>query len=525
MGNDLIDQIDSYALTNKTALKMHNKTVSYSELKYDTEKIANYISNISYGIQSPIVIYMKRSILFIEFMIGIIKAGSYYIPLEDNIPISRVMDIIADSGATNIVVDDNTFASISIKTFNRKVNIINIKNIHIDTKNEHTTDIKKDTLLFQTYNDTHIDYNKLVYVIYTSGSSGIPKGVKIKYSNLQNLVEAFYDILYSNIPKQSNIGVVASFSFDSSVKQIYCALYYGHCLCIAEDKDKYFGQRLISFFRNNQIEVSDITPTHLKLLIMQKKYDECFVGTLLIGGEKLRYETLYDLECKMKKIPVLINVYGPTECCVDVAYNYIFKDEILEQQVGDVPIGRAINNSRIFLRNNDGIIIEKNEEVGELCITGAPVGAGYVNASDTAFVMGEYGPEYRSGDLAYYDIEDKLIVVGRKDKQIKIHGNRIEPNEIANVIEKITGCKCFVVCLSHNNGKFLAAYLVEKKDLDISLAELKNKLKDYLPLYMIPKFYVFADKIPLTQNGKVNEKCIIETIERRIAVGELDKYE
>lgn len=516
MINDLIKQIDSYALENKIALKMQDNTISYKKLKCDTDEIAKCINNNLGLFQKPIIIYMTRSVLFIETMIGIVKSGNYYVPLECNIPISRVMDIIIDSRAQNVIVDDNTIKNIDIKACANKINIINIYDLCNGIGANQIVKEIPNAYYQNGYRVLYENQDKLIYVIYTSGSSGIPKGVKIKYSNLQNLVESFYKILYHNIPSYSNVGVVASFSFDSSVKQIYCALYYGHCLCIAEDKDKYFGQRLISFFKNNQIEVSDITPTHLKLLIVQQKYDECHVGTLLIGGEKLRYETLYDLECKMKKIPVLINVYGPTECCVDVAYNYISKDKILTQQVGDVPIGNAINNSKIFLRNDNDEIIEESGVIGELCISGMQVGAGYVNVPNIPFVNGEYGKEYRSGDLAYIDDEGKFVIVGRKDKQIKIYGNRIELDEISSVIESVTGCKCYVECLNQPSKVILAAYLIKKQDFIMSLPKLTQQLQKKLPQYMIPKFYMLADKIPLTVNGKVNEKYIIEELEKQL---------
>ena len=224
MYNLILEKIKENGNGNKIALKYDEDELTYSELENTTNCIATKIQKILKGEkQQPIIIYQKRGIKFIQYMIAVLKCNCYYVPVEDNVPIERVLYMYSDISAAMILSDEIEFDN------NREFEVCSF-----DTKEE----------MLCNYTMEEISEDDLVYVMYTSGTSGKPKGVKIMYSNLINLIKAFEDILYHKFMESVNVGVMASFSFDSSVKQIYCALYYGHKLCIANNLIKNFGKML-----------------------------------------------------------------------------------------------------------------------------------------------------------------------------------------------------------------------------------------------------------------------------------------
>lgn len=485
MKNFILKKIKDYSTdVNRIAIKYENQVLTYKELDIKSEVLANKIrKKIGNKANCPIVIYQKRGLEFIECIIAIMKCGCYYVPVENTIPIERVKYIYNDVQAELIISDDLIIESNQYK-------VLNIGSEQLVYKEKKFLDIPE------------LQENDLVYVMYTSGTSGKPKGVKIKYSNLQNLVESFWNILYYNISESVNVGVLASFGFDSSVKQIYCSLFYGHTLVISEDDVKYFGRKIHEFLNNNNISVCDCTPSHIKLMTKQRAKQDSNVQYLVVGGENLRWETLSDFKKSMNTFPVIINVYGPTECCVDVSYNIIHK--FTEEQKGYVPIGIPLNNTKLSIHDENLREITRSNCEGELFISGKQVGAGYVNLNSSNFISlaGENNEfdTYRTGDLAMYNDNMDIIILGRIDRQVKLNGFRIELDEISSIISEHAGCECAVCMFENKEIKKLVAFLTKRFDE----AVLKECLSKQLPKYMIPKAFIFIEMIPLTTSGKLN---------------------
>ena len=290
MNNRILKKIreNAKAYPEEIAVRYKNEEVTFKEFEEETNYIAYCLQGYISSRNEPVIIYQPRGVRFIEYMVGIMKCGCCYIPIEDNIPRQRLEYILDDVGAKIIISDDERLNSIpsisriSIKRNRRK------EYVNADIKDED-----------------------LVYIMYTSGTSGVPKGVKIMYKNLENLIFSFEKILYGNFTSKKNVGVLAAFTFDSSVKQIFNSLFYGHTLVIAEERTKYFGRSIHAFHENNDIDICDVTPSILELMTRQKTSIVSRTHFLLIGGENLRWETLRNYISFVNYIPTFINLYGP----------------------------------------------------------------------------------------------------------------------------------------------------------------------------------------------------------------------
>ena len=489
MESIILKQIRNHAFTDKVAMSSNKMAITYKELDSITNNMANQLSRLLDGNrQRPVIIYQKCGIKFIEFILTVHKCNCYYIPLEEGIPVERVRNIVNDINPALILTDST---------------------VDMDIQSCKVIDICYDKSESDCFELNDVMEDDLVYVMYTSGTNGHPKGVKIKYTNLENLVVSFYDVLFHKFDQPVKVGVLASFSFDSSVKQIYNALFYGHELVISDSSTKYFGRKIHDFFLKNNLTLSDITPSHLKIMITQSVATVSQIPYLIVGGEKLRWEILHQYIDFVGYTPDFINVYGPTECCVDVADNYITKEDLENNKSGDVPIGIAIRNTKLLLRNEDESVITQKNVEGELCVSGKQVGAGYVNVESDSFVKKDDVTEYRTGDIGYFDCDNKIVVKGRKDKQVKINGNRVELEEISCLIYEYLKVQCVVIFVKTDKRDKIIAYVAS----DAVPKEVQDKMMEFLrsrlPSYMIPNSFVYDSKLPLTNNGKIDERYVM----------------
>ena len=476
---------------NTLALKDSEEEVSYGLLGRIIENLADSIRKVTRGANVPVVIYNRRGVDFVLNMLAVLKAGAFYIPLEKPIPIERVRDICRQTSPsliiTNEVMDELKFPQL---VFDRA---------EYTEKKESCLDLKFER-----------ECDDLAYVIFTSGTTGVPKGVKISSGNLNNLIECFNDILYRELDYQVNIGVISSFGFDASVKMIFPALTYGHTLVIADKSVNNFGRKIHSFHVENNIFVSDGTPSHLKLMVLQKTKVYTTAKYFLVGGENLEYKTLRDFCEYIGREPVFINVYGPTECCVDISYKRLSSDEIHKGE-GVVPIGHALSGNYLEIHDDNEIILE-NQRKGELWIRGNQVGMGYFDGESRGFVVnGNTGERcYRTGDIAMYNDNREIIVIGRTDRQVKIHGNRVELDEIAITLKTIADISDAEVLLTDLNGKdSLVAFVTVKEEANLDTMRWNRFLMDRLPKYMLITKYVIVDRLPLTERGKINRVALL----------------
>ncbi len=486
MSNFFLERLNRNAKKygSRVAIRFLEEQITYLELDNETDLIAQKIKKFIYNSeQRAIVIYQSRGIQFIKYIIAILKCNCYYVPLENTVPIERLKYIYNDVNALMIISENEVSLEDNYKVLNPS-NITKLETVNISSSNH----MEKD----------------LVYVMYTSGTSGKPKGVKIKYSNLKNLVYSFNKIVYHNFDNKVNVGVIASFCFDASVKQIFCALFYGHSLIIADGTVRYFGSKIHRFLNQNDIMICDMTPSHLKLMLLQKKKEKSKTPYLIIGGEKLTWNLLKNYKKDIDENCTFINVYGPTECCVDVSYNIVKE---VKKENGNVPIGVPLDNTQLILIDDNGSRITEPYIIGELYVYGKQVGSGYVNDVKNSFIKNINNEiiGYKTGDLGEYNDDMEIIILSRKDRQVKLNGFRIELDEISVAIEEYCSNQSYVCLFEINNSLHLVAFIVGR----CREREVIEHLKKVLVSYMIPKKIVSVKEIPLTDNGKVDEKKLL----------------
>ncbi|MCX6580369.1 MAG: amino acid adenylation domain-containing protein [Candidatus Aminicenantes bacterium] len=442
-------------------------------------------------------IIAERSVETIVGILGVLKAGGAYMPIDPNSPGERRRYMMADSSA-GILLTAGDVLSLSTR----------------EARFHHSA--------FSIHHS-----NNLAYIIYTSGTSGAPKGVMVEHRNVINLVEALNREIYISYHKALNICLIAPYIFDASVKQVFVSLLLGHRLYIAPGESRLNGEYLLDYCRKYHIEISDGTPAHLRLILENIKQYPAFppVKQFIIGGEALKWDTVEEFLGRIGEGHLKIsNIYGPTECTVDSSVYQI--NRLPDRRLTDIPIGRPLSNCRLYIVDKAGRL-QPIGIPGELCISGAGVSRGYLNQPAVTAEKFRVNPfpspspgtgknrglhrMYYSGDLARWEADGNIQFLGRIDRQVKIRGYRIELGEIENRLLTHPGITGALVLVreDHAGDRYLCAYIVCNKGADFpGFAILKNELKDYLsrslPEYMIPGYITEVEAIPLTPSGKID---------------------
>lgn len=473
------------------AVVCNNESLTYDELNSKANRVANKL-RVSGVVPNEVVgILGDRSLNMVVCILGIIKAGGAFLPIDISYPEDRIKYMLADSNVKTVLITNSELPGI--------YNKYNENPIYADKLLEEESNKNYDV---EDINNIH----DLVYVIYTSGSTGNPKGVMIEHKNLHSLVNSLDNIIYQKNNKELNVGLIASFSFDGSIKQIFSSLLLGHCLHIISDDIKRNGKSLVEYFIENKIDITDITPMYLDVLLSDDiSLPNIGVKYFLCGGQQLYTKTVNLLH---KKYPetIIVNLYGPTECCVDATYYII--DSKTKLKSANVPIGYPLQNTNIFILNDQQKSVPTGI-IGEIYIGGHGVGRGYINQlelTDEKFVKLPVSNNklYKTGDLGKLNYDGTIEFLGRNDNQIKIRGYRVELDEIRKIIlnsNEIADCFVTVDKKDKLNGHIIA-YLILKNDID--LVNFRHSLEKYLPEYMIPNYLVKTKKFNININGKID---------------------
>lgn len=440
----------------RIAVACNDIELTYEDLDKKANHLAAYLRKKGLKKDCVVAVILDRSIEMVITIMGILKAGGAYLPIDPKMPKSRIQTIFTDSKISLILSKRSIF-----KTFNFTLeNHSEFVDTVLDSNN-----VGQEVVYVEEYFDSEMnlvteklsDVNKpsdLAYVIYTSGSTGRPKGVMIEHRNVLNLVEGLSSSIYSRYEPHLNVALVASFSFDASVQQIFAALLLGHTLHIILDDVKTDGRRLIDYYIKHDISVSDGTPAHLSIMgnagvLSDKRFT---VKHFIIGGEPLTYGIVSDfLKCFGNKKPQITNIYGPTECCVD-STSYLLPANIKAEN-DIVSIGTPLANVKVYILSETNQMVSKGVP-GEICIAGAGVGRGYMNDSkltNEKFIKSEFlsGERlYKTGDIGRWSQDGKIEFIKRKDNQVKIRGYRIELEEIECALLKHKDIKEAIVVVN-----------------------------------------------------------------------------
>ena len=473
-----------------TALFTNEKELTYLELNNKSDQFKNYLiekHNIKKG--DAVCVVGEGTEWFIIAIMGIMKAGAYYIPVDLKYPKDRIDHIITESNCSVLVTEENALNSQHvvqvISPFDKEIYSVQRKNHKID-----------------------IDPQDFAYCIYTSGSTGKPKGCAISHASLLNYIQWSNEFYFEN-PDVGNWGLITSISFDLTITSIFTSLSRGKKLWLG-NFDKSIIELLRETFNNPKIDTVKLTPAHVSLL---KELDikNSSVKKIICGGEQLLKYQIEILKNINKDI-CIYNEYGPTESTVGCIVKEIKEDD------ETILIGKPIANTSIY-------ILDKNQSYcpvgvkGEIYIAGSGLASGYLNRPDLTaekfinnpFVNGEL--LYKSGDLACWLPDGNIEYFGRLDDQVKIRGHRIELGEIEQLISNYGAISQSVVTVKENdNEKYLVAYYVSGDEIDKKA--LKNSLSKILPDYMVPGYYIQLPVMPLTSNGKIDKKILAEVVEK-----------
>jgi tyrocidine synthetase III len=446
-------------------------SLSYLELNQRANQIARILLSRRVAREEVVALIAEPSIEMIVGVLGILKAGCAYLPIDHDCPENRVRRMLEDSRARIIG---------------------HAGGVRLRDESRFVLDLR-DSALYQG-DDSNIGKivgsRDLAYVIYTSGTTGVPKSVMIEHHSVNNLCAWHIDTF--KVTAADRATKYARFSFDASVWEIFPYLQAGATLHIIDETMRLDLPRLNRYFEENGITISFL-PTQVCELFME--LDNKSLRYLLTGGDRLR-------RIRSQKYQV-VNNYGPTENTVVATSCNVHAES------ATIPIGKPIFNTRVYILGNANQPLPIGVP-GELCIAGVGVARAYANdagRTEEMFVPNPFEPGtkmYRTGDLARWLPHGSIEFLGRTDKQVKIRGCRTEPREIEAVILAHDAVKDAVVVAREDgqNNKFLCAYIVWREEE--KFAELRPFLARQLPDYMVPAFLLTVDHIPLNARGKVD---------------------
>lgn len=494
--NNFFNRLKYMVLTEpqKVAVKDKNNVYTYDDLWKKIQFFSQKLKNVGVRKGDRVAIFMENNANYVIGILAILTVGGIFVPLSTRSPEEYVYKILYNCNPSIVMVDNKSkekFLSMPKKC----TNIVNLDEIISEKSGEEVYE--------------NIIGGDIAYIVYTSGSTGFPKGVAIKWESLENYILDTVERLEFD---QTSISLnMTSFCFDGSLTSVFCMLFCGGKLVIAPKfimRVRQFANLLI----NEKITDLGCTPVQLSTLVdvlENEDVKEISIKTIAIGGESFSTEYIKRIFKAVKGIRIL-NRYGPTETTI-VSASY----EIREKDLYDnrpIPIGRPISNTIFYAVDENNNLIQPGE-VGELYIGGVSVMSGYWSDTNlTNSVLNETlinGVKmYRTGDLVTIDDEGNYIFMSRKDDMVKINGYRIYLKEVDNAIVDINGVKDSCSIAVKRNGKTdIVSYVI--CDCDAMCEDgiqLKKKLLNILPAYMLPQKIFFVESFPVTTNGKVNRK-------------------
>ncbi|MFE1744077.1 amino acid adenylation domain-containing protein [Coleofasciculus sp. H7-2] len=451
-----------------------------------------------YGSTSErIALLLEHDALAIAAILGVLKAGKTYVPLDPTYPKLRLNYILQDCQATALLSNSKNLA-LAEELTQGKIPLINLDEIDFSqTGNEVQITIAPDTL---------------AYILYTSGSTGQPKGVVQNHRNVLHFIRNYTNNLH--IAPSDRLTLLSSYSFDAAIMDIFGALLNGATLYpidIKEEGLNDFSERL----RQQEITIYHSTPTVYRyfLATLPAPPEESAlpkVRLVVLGGEEVVKQDVALYQKYFSQNCIFVNGLGPTESTVTLQY-FINKETADPGNL--VPVGYPVEDTEILLLDRAG----NNAEIyGEIAIRSKHIALGYWQKSEltqAAFfpdLQGENYRIYRTGDLGRLRTDGNLEFLGRRDFQVKIRGFRIELGEIEATLAQHPSVKETVVTASKefSSDKRLIAYLVPHPELVPAAAELHTFLQDRLPNYMVPAAFVMLDALPLTPNGKIDRLAL-----------------
>ncbi|MGF7029123.1 amino acid adenylation domain-containing protein/non-ribosomal peptide synthase protein (TIGR01720 family) [Paenibacillus mucilaginosus] len=478
------------------AVVSDGEAMTYRELNEQSNRLARFLQSKGVGRESIVALRMPRSLRYVQFVLGVLKAGGAILPIDPSTPAERIRHMLSDSSPALVVTDLPLTEAI-------------LGDAESVTAEEA---ISRSRTLPATDLAIGASSGDALYVIYTSGSTGTPKGVLLEHRTLINLLQW----QQHSIPVKAGASKVLQFAamgFDVCYQEIFTALLGGAELHIIGEDRKRQPAEFVESVLAIGADIVFLPTAYLKYLASEKRYLETLsqgrLRHIVVAGEQLVIHPnlrAYLLENEV----TLHNHYGPSETHVVTSHRMQGRDPLLPNLP---PIGKPIGNTSLFIIGRNGRLLPSGA-AGELCIGGAGLARGYVNRDELTAEKFVSHPlqagerVYRTGDLARWLPDGTLEYLGRMDHQVKIRGYRIELGEVeSRLLDTPSITEATVLALDDEEGaKYLCAYIVA--ECVLTSGDIRSALAEKLPAYMIPSFIMQLDSLPLTVNGKVDRRAL-----------------
>lgn len=481
------------------AVVAKNCRLSYGEIDVRSNRLARHLQALGVKPDTLVGVAMGRSETLVVSLLAILKAGGAYVPLDPTHPRERLFLVIEDSGMQVLLTTAETRQKLPPELSGITV---------VDAEDSGLAAVSSDPV------GSSAESHHLAYVIYTSGSTGKPKGVMVENRNVVNF--------FTGMDRAIGCGpgvwlAVTSVSFDISVLELLWTLTRGFMVVVHGDEG---ASTIADEIARDGVTHLQMTPSLARMLTLDARAFAALGGLkqMLLGGEAVPASIIEHLRQVVKG--EIYNMYGPTETTIwSTTY-----------QVGEpektVSIGRPIANTQIYLLDSELKPVPLGE-IGELFIGGDGVARGYWNrpelTAERFLVIPSLSAQriYRTGDLARYLPDGNIEFLGRADFQIKLRGHRIEPGEIEDLLEHCAGVRQAVVVAREDRegDKRLVAYLLAESIGAESATALRSALESKLPDYMVPSAFEFLSALPLTENGKIDRKALLNLPPPNLAAG------
>ena len=490
----------------RIALVGGGKRVSYRELNRRANQLGNYLQRLGVGPEVVVGVCLDRSVEMIVAILGVLKAGGAYLPLDPEFPAERLALLLEDAGVRLVLTRQSLEGR--LRAFGRQTVLIAEEWERISGESEDGRKREPESVC---------EAENLAYVIYTSGSTGKPKGVMVRHRSLVNYSQDICRRLgLAEGPEDDGLqfATVSTITADLGNTCIYPSLLSGGCLHVLSYETAIDGERFEEYLRHEPIDALKIVPSHMNALLSSRPNGVRMLPQkyLILGGEALSYGLVERVRSRGEGCEV-INHYGPTETTIGSLTARVGDADLETRRSMTAPIGTPIANTRSYILGRDMNPVPVGGR-GELQISGEGVARGYLGRPDLTaerFIPNPFeqnGGErvYRTGDVVRYLSDSKIEFLGRADDQVKVRGYRVELGEIQAVLNGRRGVRQSVVVVNEDQkgDKQIVGYVVTEGE--VTVAELKQYARERLPEYMTPETIVLLEEIPITANGKLDRK-------------------
>ena len=481
------------------AVSFGEEQLTYRQLNEKANRLANYLRKFGIRVEMPVGICMERSLEMIIGLLGILKSGGTYVPLDPGYPQERLRFMLHDS-EISILLTREEFLS-NLPEYQGHLVLLDAIENQLVTEDPNNLD------------DAETTAENLAYVVYTSGSTGLPKGICIPHRAVNRLV---FNTNYIGITPSDRIAHISNVSFDAATFEMWGALLQGAMLVIITRDVALSPREFASALQQHKISILFITTALFNQVARETPGAFAALHYVLFGGEMVDPLSVKAV-LKAGAPKHLVHVYGPTE---NTTFSTYYPVREVPEQAATVPIGRPLSNTQLYLLDDHLQPVPVGVS-GEVYLGGDGLAHGYLNRPELTrerfitnhpITQSPDHPIYKTGDIARYLPDGDIEFLGRVDHQVKVRGFRIELAEIETVLSRHPAVAQVVVIVREDTprNKTLAAYLAFAENSSFDTRKLRDFLKQQLPDYMIPASFTFLNQLPLTPNGKIDRNALPE---------------